>query len=376
MIWWTQSWNPITGCTPCSEACANCYAEALHTQRHKALLAGKKMPKCYSTPFDRVRFLPERQAAPLRWRTPQRVFVCNMGDLFHEYVPMAWVDEVFLRMALCRRHTFMLLTKRPERAQAYLEQPHLLEHLVGCAQRRWGHDGGVVAQIELQGLTVLPNVWLGTTIWNQASADRAVPILLSTPAARRFVSVEPMLGPVDLGRYFSKCYWCEICGERQGYGEPLLYRCASCGHEANSSEWGDGDFPVCPNCGESDNEDFVCRGCGNGGLKFDFPTESYPIGLDWVICGGETGKNARPMHPDWPRNLRDQCQAAEVPFFFKQWGEWAPWEFEGTAGGINKTGGRYHYKVDSFGKGAPRRFGARRAGRVLDGRTWEEVPNA
>ncbi len=328
MIWWTKSWNPVIGCTKCSPACENCYAEALHTQRHKALLAGRQVAACYSKPFGQVQFLPVRLVEPTHWIKPQRIFVGNMGDLFHEDVEEAWLDAIFTFIALCCRHTFMLLTKRPERAQEYLSRPDFLMRLVEYGQQRWGHEGGVMVLGQIQGLQVLPNVWLGTTIWDQPSLERNMPILLSTPAARRFVSVEPMLGPVDFS----------------------VLRHGS-----------DHDLPV-------------------------FGTEWGP---DWVICGGETGPGARPMHPDWPRSLRDQCQAAGVPFFFKQWGEWAP-HLPELSYNNPATGGKAWGCIDHAGVWMPEttpfngdrgdyewpmvRVGTRRAGRVLDGRTWEEVP--
>lgn len=307
MIWWTKSWNPVIGCTPCSPACDNCYAEALHNQRHKALLAGKMMPDCYAQPFDQVRCLSERQAQPLRWRKPQRVFVGNMGDLFHENVADSWIFEIFAVMARCPQHTFMLLTKRPERMKQFVD-----ETIANGMTWREGLTG-----------RPLPNVWLGTTIWDQASADRAVPLLLSTPAAKRFVSVEPMLGPVPIENYLG---W-------RG--------------------------TICPCCCGSGQDDLSTCTCCHGTGRY---------GLDWVICGGETGPGARPMHPDWARSLRDQCQAAEVQYFFKQWGEWAPYD----RGQIDSKTLATPCSLDS----PYVRVGTRKAGRVLDGRTWEEVPNA
>jgi len=354
MIYWTRAWNPIVGCTKCSPACSNCYAERLHTQRHKALLAGKRMPECYREPFDTVRFLPERLAEPQVGGAPQRYFACNMSDMFHKDVREEWLCKIFQAFAGRPRHTFLVLTKRWKRMQDFL-----ISHKPDYLHAAWP----------------LPNVWLGVTIWDQASADRALPILLNTPAAKRWASYEPALGPVNMGRYFSKCYWCEVCGERQGYREPILYRCLSCGFEADSKSWGEADPPICPECGDS-NEDIVCRSCGGGGLKFDFPSESYPVGLDWVATGGETGPGAPPSHPDWFRKVRDDCKAAGVPFFFKQWGEYGPAVLRRTVdGAYDRTNGRDHHDADPTCNGKMMRLGSRRAGRVLDGRTWEEVPN-
>lgn len=324
--WADRVWNPVTGCTKCSPACDNCYAERVATTR----LAGRfGYPK--DDPFS-VTLHKDKLLEPTNWHKPSRVFVCSMADLFHEEVPQEWLLKVFAVMALSEKQTFMLLTKRPERAHAFLSANDLRQQLEQTISMKFGPKAGAEFHCRVYSCGwPLPNVWLGTTIWDQASADRAVPILLSTPAAKRFVSVEPMLGPVNLMDHLG--WQGSVCPDCCGSGEDDLSRCPTC----------------------------------NGTGRY---------GLDWVICGGETGPGARPMHPDWPRSLRDQCQAAGVPFFFKQWGEFAPWEFEGTDGGINKTGGRYHYKVDSFGKGEPRCFGKAKAGRVLDGRTWEEVPNA
>ncbi|GAB6125051.1 phage Gp37/Gp68 family protein [Humidesulfovibrio idahonensis] len=351
MIWWTKSWNPVIGCTKCSPACDNCYAERLHTQRHQALLAGKKMPDCYRRPFDMPCFVTARINEPLHWRKPQRIFVGNMGDLFHENFAFEWLDFIFGTMAACQQHTFMLLTKRPERMAAYIQD------LSGRYGPVWPHP----LTGKRKPCFPLPNVWLGTTIWDQASADRAVPILLSTPAAKRFVSVEPMLGPVSLAK---------------------AYRYLG----------GDWLYPLQP---QSAREKIQADGPPSD-------PQGWPS-LDWVICGGETGPGARPMHPDWPCKLRDDCEAAGVPFFFKQWGEWGPthvnghgpvwWSFENYSHYCAKAhthmskGDKLicpdgHIPTDGRedGKSYPmyptRRVGKAKAGRVLDGRTWEEVPNA
>lgn len=257
--WATDTWNPITGCTKISEACQNCYAERMSKR-----LAGRcGYPK--DEPF-KVTLHPERLEEPFGWRKPRRVFVCSMGDLFHEDVPEKFIYDIWDVMVLNKQHIFLVLTKRPDRMKSFIEKvmTNRMNYastfgntLEGKEARRW-------AQKPVQ------NIWLGVTAENQARADERIPILLQIPAAVRFVSVEPMLGPVDLSL--------------------------------------------------SDGVD-LSMSVGTG-LK---PGKSYLINsLDWVICGGETGPGARPMHPDWVRSLRDQCQAAGVPFFFKSWGEWAP----------------------------------------------------
>jgi protein gp37 len=380
MIWWTKRWNPITGCTKCSPACDNCYAERLHTQRHKALLTGKHMPECYAEPFDHVRFLPERLVDPLHWRKPQRVFPCNMSDIFHAEIDDRRRDLMFGAMAMATQHVFTPLTKRWERMAEYMGGADIIERIARACGQRWGDD----AYHHIAALSwPLPNVWLGATIWDQASADRAVPILLSTPAAKRFVSVEPMLGPVDVAPYLPGSYECALtCGHREGASSRPEVRCLECGFQGLDTYevWGDGNTEICPKCGNVDAPEPVCPECGTGMVQ-EHPDTQY---LDWVICGGETGANARPMHPDWPRSLRDQCQDAGVPFFFKQWGEWAPGEEDGKHDHINITTSGADWDklpMEELSREMIRaksmlRVGNRRAGRVLDGRTWEEVPNA
>lgn len=295
MKWWDTSWNPVVGCTPASPGCDNCYAKALHDQRHAALLEGKKVPDCYARPFERVQCLKERLDAPLHWRKPRRVFVNSMTDLFHENVPFEFLDKVFAYMALASQHTFMVLTKRPERMREYVtkmvfdgrdlskcckDMPEIMEHV--RAGSKYLAD-------------MPPNVWMGVTTENQAMADERIPILLDTPAAKRFVSVEPMLGPVNLAPYLDDSWCCPECKAVEQHEE----------------------------CHREDDYSYHhCLACGYTNDNYEPWGQTAP--LDWVICGGETGPNARPMHPDWARSLRDQCAEAEVPFMFKQWGEWVP----------------------------------------------------
>lgn len=341
MIWWTKSWNPVLGCTKCSPACENCYAEALHTQRHKALLAGKKQAECYRKPFGQVQFLPERLEQPLHWKKPQRIFVGNMGDLFHEDVAGGWLDAIFTFMALCPQHTFMLLTKRPERMAKYINRfrkgEDWADHLADWADYLLGQEAECAVANSINEQLHEPfnvgwpmrNLWLGTTIWDQPSADRNLSDLFDTPAAHYFVSYEPARGPVDFTRVRTPA-----------------------------------------------------------GVTFDAladHADSEGPALNWGVFGGETGANARPSHPDWFRSARDQFLAAGVPFMFKQWGEWGdmPWRvFAEKCGAITPDGQTYSPDAAAFnGEELPEgsslrcRVGSRRAGRVLDGRTWEEVPN-
>lgn len=316
--WATETWNPVTGCTKISEGCQNCYAERMSKR-----LAGRcGYPK--DNPFQ-VTFHPDKLDEPLRWRKPSRIFVCSMGDLFHEDVPEAWIFDIYTTMERCSQHTFLLLTKKIDRAA------RILHKFTG---RTWP----------------LPNVWLGVTAENQARANERIPILLQIPATKRFVSVEPMLGPVDLTK---------LTLGPNGHGLDFCLNSLT------------GWSTVYPKGTDRRkimrNDEFTC--------------------LDWVICGGETGPGARPMHPDWVRSLRDQCQAAGTSFFFKSWGDWQ----EGSALDTNAK----HMIVLNSGETVEpghelsisqrekwqylrpcmmSRVGKKNAGRLLDGQTWEQRP--
>ncbi|MCL6446839.1 MAG: phage Gp37/Gp68 family protein [Armatimonadetes bacterium] len=299
--WTDYVWNPVTGCTPVSEGCRNCYAA-----RYAKRLAGRcGYPK--DNPFRIILHL-ERLNEPLRWKKPRRVFVCSMGDLFHPDVPDEFIKQVFNSMATdilqpCK-HTYMVLTKRPERMLQFFEK------YTTCGVAPW------------------PNVWLGVTAENQEAADERIPILLQVPAAVHWVSCEPLLGSVDLSGWLELTWACPECGDMSGFvGE----RCS---------------------CGE--------------GVYVEQPR------LNWVVVGGETGPGARPMHPDWVGSLRDQCQAAGVPFFFKQWGEWQLMELNEPLDVRNKETG--DFETWPAGKTVFKRVSKKKAGRLLDGRTWDELP--
>lgn len=231
-IEWTEAtWNPVTGCTKVSPGCDHCYAETF-AERFRGVPG-----HAYEQGFD-LRFWPDRLDVPRTWKRPRIVFVNSMSDLFHERVPREYVERVFEVMADCQRHTFQVLTKRPGRMAS------LLRHIRPDP---------------------LPNVWLGTSIESDGYTWRADKVR-ETPAAVRFLSLEPLLGPL--------------------------------------------------------------------------PSLSLQ-GIDWVIVGGESGPRHRPADPGWVRDLRDRCSAEGVAFFFKQWGGRTP-----------KTGGR-----------------------LLDGRTWDQMPS-
>jgi protein gp37 len=233
--WADATWNPVTGCTPVSPGCENCYAARM----------AKRFPHLHSCAgpddrpyFNRIVNHIGRLDIPSHWRKSKRIFVCSMGDLFHDKVNQNFRFEIYNVMRNCPQHTFMVLTKRPENISSFYN------HL----------------EYECNLNPVLPNLWLGVTAENQEHADRRIPILLQIPAAKRFVSVEPMLEDIDL------TYPLNGGPEQNGYGE-----------------W----------------------------------TQTFQP-LDWVICGPETGPGARLMNIDWARSLLDQCVAARVPFFYKR----------------------------------------------------------
>jgi protein gp37 len=274
IVWTEQTWNPLRGCSRVSEGCRNCYAESM-----AARFCGAGMPykNTINTETKRwngtIKLVHERLTDPLRWSRPRMVFVNSMSDLFHDDVPDEFIDQVFAVMALAKQHIFQVLTKRPERMLAYcktLGRHHEVDR-VSLEAKKLNTETGFHYTMTNSGWA-LPNVWLGTTVENQDAADERIPLLLQTPAAVRWVSMEPLLGAVDL------------TGLNQ----------------------------------EAQEGDDVLRGYhhhAEGGWLLQSK-------LDWVVVGGESGNNARPMHPDWARSLRDQCAAAGVPFMFKQWGEW------------------------------------------------------
>ncbi|MDR2891566.1 MAG: phage Gp37/Gp68 family protein [Deltaproteobacteria bacterium] len=362
-IEWTNfTWNPVTGCPgpKVSIGCANCYAERVMNGRLRQMYDEEK-------PFERIHFHLERLLQPYRVKKPQRVFVGSMTDIFHEEVEDQYINLIFATVVLCPQHTFMILTKRPDRMAAFITD----RSTRACDNRGHAYKSmcnRARVDSDMDGLPwPLPNLWLGVTVCNQAEADAKIPLLLQTPAAKRFISVEPMLGPVRL--------------------DNLFYR-PSLDDDTYNALTGEGNQP----------DAYEYPAYTRGGPK-----------LDWVICGGETGPNARPMHPDWVRSLRDQCVAAGVPFFFKGWGEWYPFVKGGSFPEQKGYLCVYKYLPEQFRKGRythPEKLeeinfsgrcfanggvsflsnieepnfyysfkaGKKRAGRLLDGREWNEVP--
>ncbi len=335
--WTDATWNPVTGCTEVSPGCDNCYAKTF-AERWRGTPGHH-----FEQGFDVV-LRPERLDQPLRWKKPRRVFVNSMSDLFHEAIPDEFIGEVFGRMGCAPQHTFQVLTKRHGRMRSLLRR--WSDHSTkGCTCPQ---DERCSVPVDVKhGSWPLPNVWLGVSVENQQWADIRIPVLLETPAAVRWLSCEPLLGPVDLHA---------VPGLNGQYG-----------HAGRHNGIG---TPECPRMSHH-HHDERCR---------------FPI--DWVVVGGESGPGARPMHPDWARSLRDQCAAASVPFFFKQWGNWAPLAPVDARPGdsIVTDDGAVHQiprdRFDSFPlelrrrSYAVRRDGKKAAGRELDGRTWDEYPAA
>lgn len=300
-IEWTQhTWNPIVGCSIVSPGCTNCYAmkmaariEAMGIQPRYAGTTKKvngnavwtgKLAKAPNSAFD----------APLSRKKPTTYFVNSMGDLFHEDCPDEWILDVLTVMAIANQHTFQVLTKRADRMREFMRRPRLLEEIY----LNWYTFADGAREVQAW---PLPNVWLGVSTERQQEADERIPDLLETPAAVRFISAEPLLGPICLS--LITINGCDRVYPLHGYME---------------------NHP---------------RG-----------TLEHPK-LDWVIVGGESGHGARPMDPEWALSLRDQCQAAGVPFFFKQWGSHVP-----------ETRGRYRKVPKSV------------AGRLLDGIEHNAMP--
>lgn len=379
--WTDTTWNPVLGCTMCSPGCARCYAETM-SKRLKGMAKADKKKK--RNPGRKAHYLnvigdngkwngkielvPEALNDPFHWKEPRMVFTNSMSDLFHEDVPFEFVDKVFAVMALCPQHTFQVLTKRPERMAEYLNI-HIRREVRGY----WMGEFGVFANAILGGEVEdepqwfkdayrqmkafhypdcpqppktlgdaslacpwpLPNVWLGTSCEDQARADERIPHLLKCQAAVRFLSCEPLLGPIDL-------------------------------------EFNEIDIALEPD--------------GAGKTAIAGP-------LHWVIAGGESGPGARPMHPDWARSIRDQCQSAGVAFFFKQWGEYFPvMEGDGVIVSSSKSSitlfatGQTKFTEEQKARKNPARdhgagrcalmgrLGKKSAGRLLDGREWNEFP--
>lgn len=340
-----STWNPIRGCTPVSPGCKNCYAAKV-AQRFsfpggpfQGLVRINASGERTDEWNGEITYVEDHVLDPIRWRRPRRIFVNSVSDLFHHNVSDTVIDRIFAVMALAPHHTFQVLTKRPERMRDYMIQT--------CTEKGGLRIGQVAADLmreEGKSLSLHEqakvsnqfewkeqfHVWLGTSVENQQYANERIPLLLQTPAAVRFISAEPLLGPIDFGKIVMP----------------------------------DGDhLNTLYNDGEN-------------------------AGLDWVICGGESQRGSRPMDPRWARGLRDQCKAAGVPFFFKQWGDWTPNRPENYC---RVTGKRYSHETFSWADdGTPYnsfnppvghfpsvmvyKVGAKKTGDFLDGVQHHEYP--
>lgn len=324
-IEWTEAtWNCLAGCSEVSPGCARCYAAVM---AHRLAAMGqakyqgttKKLPNGKVAWTGKMNLDEEALLIPLKRKKPTTWFVNSMSDLFHEDVPDEFIDKVFAVMGQAGNHTFQVLTKRAERMASYVNRLAKsitpLENAARSIGRtfKFTHEG--------RDFPLLPwpirNVWLGVSVENRQHGLPRIEHLLKTPAAVRFLSVEPLLEDVGV--------------------LPLSRR-----------------------------------------SEMSKPGTVYFDDIHWVIVGGESGHGARPMHPDWVRPIRDQCIAACVPFFFKQWGAFAPMdrnsEVEGVQVDLDGKWRRGRDGLPSPGHAYMERVGKKAAGRLLDGRTWDEYP--
>jgi protein gp37 len=309
--WTDATWNPVTGCTKVSPGCDHCYAETLTERFH-----GKGS-------FAHVTLHDDRLSTPLRWRAPRRVFVNSMADLFHDAVPDDFLAAVWAVMATTPQHTYQVLTKRHARMRSLLSSLRFINDVCSFIEF-WGEEQDA-SLLDFELTWPVPHVWLGVSAEDHKRAQLRVPALLDTPAAVRFLSCEPLLGPMDLRPW--------IPGQ----------------HRPGTT----------------------------------------PPPLSWVITGGESGRQARPAHPDWFRQIRDDCLTAGVAYFHKQNGEWRePTRGEDYDTTLGRAGhppallinhdGTVHCTRDAAGSTAVPviRVGKKAAGRELDGRIWEQYPQA
>jgi protein gp37 len=279
IAWTDRTWNPIRGCSRVSPGCVNCYAEDIAHRFSKPGLAYEGLTDHRGRWNGTIRISEEHMLDPLKWRGAQRIFVNSMSDLFHENLPedLLTIDRIFAVMALCPQHTFQILTKRPERMLAYLADSKPL-----ASHRVPDHFGEFMRQRKLGAATwpgwPLPNVWLGVSVENQATADERIPLLLQTPATVRWISAEPLLGPIS----FRWAKWDSWTDRHPHFNE----------------------VPIAEDSGKRAIIDQL------DGLRM----------LDWVVIGGESGTAARPFDIAWAASLIEQCKEAGVACFMKQLG--------------------------------------------------------
>lgn len=362
ITWTEETWNPVRGCSRVSKGCMNCYAEGVANRFKGPGMPYEGLIASTGQWNGTVKTVDSMMYQPLRWKRPRLIFVNSMSDLFHESLEDKTIDRIFAVMALSGQHTYQILTKRAQRMSEYLRDFSFDRMVENCK----GEDGvSAIPRYSIATLQLLfgirkwpnyrerllntwplPNVWLGVSVEDQATADERIPYLLDTPAAVCWVSAEPLLGAVDLTPWIG-------------------------GH------------------------------IGVTGYRVD----PYPHWIDWVVVGGESGAGARPMLPEWARSLRDQCVAAGVPYHFKQFGEYgtrasvddvpvfrqftshqhwvnkaSTWVQDGICldsdGRQLKNGGDMMRARDEgkFPVTIMHKVGKKNAGRLLDGRTWDEYP--
>lgn len=309
--WTDATWNPVRGCSIVSKGCTNCYAMR---QAHRSSGPGgayeglTKLTKGGPVWTGAIRTVPELLDQPLRWRRPRRIFVNSMSDLFHEDVGVIIIGSVLGIASACPQHAFQVLTKRPRRMRDVLASEEFLE----------SYESSQAMHTHNEVPWPPPNVWLGVSVEDQASADERIPLLVRTPAAVRWISAEPLLGPIDITPWLR-----EVTASDPR--NPLIH-----------------------------------------------------AKLDWAVVGGESGPGARPMHPDWVRSLRNQCGAAGVPFFFKQWGAWRSIRQDEAIQYLNSERLYNAHRFPRDGQWrdvSVYRLGKKLAGRELDGRTHDGYPN-
>lgn len=351
--WTDATWNPVRGCSRVSEGCRNCYAENVAARFSGAGLPYEGLIHPSTRAWNgKVRLVDDVLEQPLRWRRPRRIFVNSMSDLFHDNVPFDYVDRVMAVMALAERHTFQILTKRPARMLEYFRRlaavatdhrnkkgaPTFDERGVLNFRHMYRHFGHAKP---LPDVWPLPNVWLGVSVENQDAADERIPLLLQVPACVRWLSCEPLLGPIS-------------------------FRWTPYAHQASGQTPGD----YLDQHGRVNHLEALRK-------------------LNWVVVGGESGRAARPMHPEWARAIRSQCEEAEVPFFFKQWGEYVPhaqsgldlnacYDHSGRGGWVELDGsfslGEEARPADVASSAHVFRLGKQLAGRLLDGQEHNAYP--
>ena len=313
--WTDETWNPIVGCSRVSKGCENCYAERVAhrgmSPQHRGLTTlGAHGPRWNGT----VRLVEDRLGLPLSWRKPRRIFVNSMSDLFHEALPFETIAAVFAVMEDCPQHTFQVLTKRPKRARDFCKWVSAMVEIEASKSAATGTESdvlqdalrdvapGVYLNDGIGGDWPPPNVHLGVSVEDQAAADERIPVLLDTPAAVRWVSYEPALGPVDFAPL-----WCARHGsEHVRFDPPAQPWCIECDEEIGHAEWLDSDALA--------------------GRR-----------LDWIVVGGESGPGARPFDLAWARSTVEQCREAGVACFVKQLGA-RPLEYVPPSGAPDDDG--------------------------------------